>query len=216
LINRETAAGCLYTEDAMLTTKIEFPECEYIREKTAKQMIVLHHTVSSTGAYVDDWWKSDNGKSRVAVAYIVEKTGEIYQLFDPCYWAYHIGKGSTHDDNMHSIGIEIVNEGPLIEKNGEFFWNDCKKRYDGEVYTHSCIWRGYQHFACYTEAQYKAVSELVLQLCTEFNIPRKLITSYLFAKKYFEHRGIVSHHNLRSDKTDVSVAFDYSKIKNMF
>jgi N-acetyl-anhydromuramyl-L-alanine amidase AmpD len=196
----------------MLITKVDFPECEYIHDKTKKQMIVLHHTVSSSGAYVDDWWKSDKGTSRVAVPFIVEKTGEIYQLFDPCYWAYHIGKGSTRDDNMHSIGIEIVNEGPLVEKNGQFFWNDGKNRYDGEVYTHPELWRGSKHYACYTDAQYKAVSELVLQLCAEFNIPRDIITSYAFAKKYFEHKGIVSHHNLRSDKSDVSIAFKLDKL----
>ncbi len=198
----------------MLTTNIDFPECEYIREKTAKQMIVLHHTVSSSGAYVDDWWKSDNGKSRVAVAFIVEKTGEIYQLFDPCYWAYHIGKGSTREDNMHSIGIEIVNEGPLVEKDGDFYWNAGKTKYDAEVYTHKELWRGSKYYACYTDLQYKAVSELISHLCTNFNIPRSIITSYSFSQKYFAHKGIVSHHNLRSDKSDVSVAFDYARLSS--
>jgi len=196
----------------MLITKIDFPECEYVKERTQKTMIVLHHTVSASGAYVDDWWKSDNGKSRVAVPFIVEKTGEIFQLFKPCYWAYHIGKGSSRDDNRKSIGIEIVNEGPLVEKDGNFYWNNGKTLYTGIVYTHADMWRGSKFYASYTDAQYKAVSELLVRLCAEFLIPKDIITSYAFAEKYFSHKGIVSHHNLRSDKSDVSVAFKFGKL----
>ena len=191
---------------------IDFPEKEYIKEASAKDMIVLHHTVSSSGAYVDDWWKDDNGKSRVAAAFIVEKNGSVYQLFDPSYWAYHIGKGSKASDNKRSIAIEIVNEGILTKQGNNYYWNDGTILFNGEVYTHPEQWRGGRYFAAYTKEQYKAVSGLLTMLCTRFNIPRDIITSYLFAKEYFHHHGVVSHHNLRSDKSDVSVAFEFGKV----
>jgi N-acetyl-anhydromuramyl-L-alanine amidase AmpD len=191
---------------------IDFPEREYIQEKIKKELIVLHHTVSSSGDSSINWWKADEGGMRVAVAFVVEKDGTIKQLFDERYWAYHLGKGTTKLHNQRSIGIEIVNEGPLEEKPGEgFFWFDGRARWTGAPYYHN--WRGEFIWAPYPKLQFDAVVELCDELCKRYDIPKDVLTDYQFKQSYRVHNGIASHHNLRIDKTDVSPAFNLLKFK---
>ena len=65
---------------------------------------------------VEHW---QNTTSRTATAYIVEKNGTIYEVFDPKYCVYHIGPGSSATpDEQRSIGIEIVCEGELVKEGG--------------------------------------------------------------------------------------------------
>lgn len=193
---------------------IDFPEREYIQEKIKKELIVLHHTVSSSAKSSINWWQQDEGGMRVAVAFVVEKDGTVYQLFDEKFWAYHIGKGSTSYHNQRSIGIEIVNEGPLEAKpEGGLFWFDGKARYLGAPYYYS--WRGEYAWAPYTDEQFKAVVELCNRLCKDHNIPKNVLTDYNYSPANKIHKGIAAHHNLRIDKTDVSPAFNLLKFKEM-
>lgn len=196
------------------------PEFEYIKEEARKTMIVLHHTVSAVGKYVDDWFKADKGKSRVAVAYVIDKDGSIYQLFDPKYWAYHIGKGSEMRHNQKSIGIEIVNEGPLykIEDTNEYRWwidNDYPQgryKYEGVAFESPSEWRGYHYFASYTEEQMRSVMELLDYLIPLFGIKSRCIPSFDYDKGFLDYKGVIMHCNVREDKTDLSVAFNISRI----
>lgn len=193
---------------------IDFPDREYIQEKIKKELIVLHHTVSSSARSSINWWKQDNGGMRVATAFVIDKDGTIYQLFDELYWTYHIGKGSTKFQNQRSIGIEIVNEGPLVSIPGDgLFWFDGRARYIGTPFYYN--WRGEFAWATYEDAQLKSAVELCDHLCKLHNIPKDVLTDYQFKPDYRMHKGIASHHNLRIDKTDVSPAFNLFKFKEM-
>ncbi len=194
-----------------------FPETQFCKTETAKSGIVLHHTVSSNAASSIAWWKQT--PERVAVAFIIEKNGTIYQLYDPKYWAWHIGKGSSTADNQQFIGIELVNEGPLVHKfypDFSLYWNDGKTVFRGEATTLQNTWRRYKYFAKYTDAQYMALHSLILGLCKTFSIPVEVNTSFQYDPSFFSFKGIVSHHNLRPDKTDVSPAFDFQKLIQLF
>ena len=49
--------------------------------------------------------------NRIATAYIVERDGTIFEVFDPRHWAFHLGlKGSQGQVDRRSIGIEIASE----------------------------------------------------------------------------------------------------------
>jgi len=185
---------------------------EYIPEESKKLQIVLHHTVSSgTADSVRDWFEKQEG--RIAVAYTIDKLGNVLCLFNPKHWAYHIGKGSTSQHNRQSIGIEIINEGILtresVGKDVQYNWTFGK--FYGKVYKHSKLWRGSYFFAEYNEAQIIATAELCRQLCKDFNIPMNVMQTMEYDKSNFSYKGIVSHHNLRPDKSDVSPAFDFHK-----
>lgn len=185
---------------------------EYFAEENEKAAICLHHTVSAGSANaVKQYFEST--PERVGVAFMVEKSGGIFQLFNEKYYSYHIGKGSTTKDNKKIIGIEIINEGILKKKGDKYYWFDGKQLYKDEPFILNEPWRNENYFARYTEAQFISTVELCKYLCNKHNIPRSVLTGYDYKKEYFQFKGILSHHNLRPDKTDVSLAFDLKRFQ---
>lgn len=105
---------------------IYFPESRYIKDETKKLQIVLHHTVSGGKEDVADdvrYWR-DKGEN-VATSFIVSRTGQIFQLFNTNFWAYHLGLELDYLNNLNveetnlslnskSIGIEIDSWGGLL------------------------------------------------------------------------------------------------------
>jgi N-acetyl-anhydromuramyl-L-alanine amidase AmpD len=112
---------------------IYFPSDQYVQEETLNKLqVVLHHTVS--GGNDEDvgsdvrWWRSKG--ERVATAFIISRGGQIFQLFNTDFWAYHLGltgefiaeqraldpnvKGNK-ELNQLTIGIEIDSWGGLIQ-----------------------------------------------------------------------------------------------------
>lgn len=214
----------------------DFPANEYIAKPQKKDLIVLHHTVSSTIDSAIRHWSADKGAIRVATAYIIGKDGTIVELFDPAFWAIHLYRHKQNEpaqlyvDERRSIGIELVNEGPLkqrmIGSKNRYFWNDGKIRFEGEGARIAYDYRG-QGFlwAMYTDEQYEALGFLIGKLCDRFGIPR----SYEESTEVFpstasaslgdrvgdrnQFKGICSHRNFVKFKTDVSPVFDWERIK---
>jgi len=185
---------------------------EYYDEVCRKKQIVLHHTVSKKGhgLYVKDTFSADQGKSTIAVPYIIDINDTVYKLFEPDRWAYHLGiKGM---DNIRlcqdSIAIEIVNEGPLKKVNNKYYWFDGKQEYHGEVYEHSSDWRGFRYFAKYDETQYKTIAELIKLLCDKYNINKSIVKHFNYDVKLLKYEGIIMHSNVRADKTDLHPGFN--------
>ena len=206
---------------------VEFPEREYRRVVTAKDLIVLHHTVSSNAMSTINWWKADNGARKTATSFVVEKNGDIYQCFSAEYWAVHLyihkEKGleppQLYRDEKRSIGIEIVNEGPLTRKfmNGKlvYRWNEGKSIYRGAVKETVKDYRGFGNFwADFTEEQYTSVAMLLKLLKHQFGIPLHFVTSkdVMDLSKF---KGVAAHRNLRKDKSDVSPIWDWNKLEKL-
>lgn len=206
----------------MKIVKTPLPEIEYFMQEREKDLIVYHHTVSAVGKYVADWFKHDMGKSRVAVAYVVEKDGTVYQLFDDKYWGYHTGTGNHNRIDERSVAIEVVNEGPLHYRKGDgfYWWIDAqypegKYRYSGEVVEVCPKYRGVEYFAGYTDAQVDSLLKLTGQIMDKHpGILPKFSDEFEFDKKYFSYSGIIMHVNVRKDKSDLSPAFDLKKVNN--
>jgi N-acetyl-anhydromuramyl-L-alanine amidase AmpD len=186
---------------------------EYYRDECKKTQIVLHHRVSSKGygKNVRETFTSDKGKSKVAVPYVIDADGTIYELFAPKYWAYHLGIKDVGNASLckKSIAIELVNEGQIEFKNGKNMWTFGE--YKGKVVDYK--WRGFEHWADYPDTQMNALVELVNKLCKEFNIPKSVFMSYDFDLKAQNHNGIISHCNVRKDKTDISPAFSLAEFQ---
>ncbi len=181
---------------------------EYIATVEDKNTIVLHHTASYDAQGVDDWWNQDPGA--VATAYSINLDGTINRHFPDNMWAYHTGQGASVD--KFNIGIEIANIGWVVKGKDGKFYDYLNKEYKGEIYEYP--WRGYRYWTVYTNAQYKAVKELVSELCKKYGIPKEVVTTFKYDPKNFYHKGIVSHHNVwASGKWDVSPAFPLYQLK---
>ena len=109
-----------YTLDNV--TKLNNYEIHHIRPKfndyyytaeLSKRKIVLHYTVGTLRGDMAALTKKGN---HMSVAYVVARNGIIYELFDPKYWSYHLGRGSVGGNGYNSkesVAIELSNYGPL-------------------------------------------------------------------------------------------------------
>jgi N-acetyl-anhydromuramyl-L-alanine amidase AmpD len=92
----------------------------------------------------------------------VERDGTIFEVFDPRFWAFHLGLAGTGGSaERRSIGIEMASEGRLEER-GE------------EVGTPG------RHFD--------------------------------FDRALFGYRGVLGHHQVRADKTDLHPGFPWDRL----
>jgi N-acetyl-anhydromuramyl-L-alanine amidase AmpD len=197
----------------MNLVNFKLAEENYFKEKYPKTQIYLHHTVSSTASSPLNWWNQDGRP--IATAFVVDKEGTVYKAFPSEYWSYHLGlrygPGKGFADKK-SIGIELVNEGPLQKiSEGKFKWYDGKANYRGKVSKLIEPWRGYEYFASYPEEQVNATLELVRALCDKYTIPKQMTNHFEYDETLAEtFSGILFHCNVRQDKTDISKAFPSS------
>ena len=143
---------------------------EFFAEVTRKDLVVLHFTAGRSARSAFDTWRND--PRHIATAYIVDVDGTIYEVFPPSFWASHLGVGGTK--NLHdrrSIGIEIVNVGPLQRSTDDpaiLNWWPPKSQGASEFTTKFCgldesgryvaaEYRGKSHFASFPEVQVDAV-----------------------------------------------------------
>ena len=203
----------------MKIKRLAFPQGDYIaRDKSTCKInqICLHHTVSNgTAEAVSDWFASDKGNSKVATPFVIALDGTVLQLFDPeTGWAYHTGVYGHGDANC--IGIEIVNAGPLVKKADKYYWCDGRYEYKGLVFDCVKPFRDTsRYWAQYTDAQMIAVAELCKSLIAKFGVKNTLLDNLVYDKKFGSFNGIISHVNIRPDKTDLSPAWDFNKFKEL-
>lgn len=195
-------------------------ETYYYKEVFKKEYITFHHTAGL--GPMSDIGTLTQPNNHVSTSYVLARSGAIYETFNPIYYSYHIGpKASVSNKEMSrkSIGIEISNIGQLHEDPADknILLDSYNKPYclksDTQYYVEK-TYRGHKYFATYTDEQYKALDTLTTNLCRKFNIQRSFVPE---GKRYdyFDKLppvGIFSHANVRKDKADVSISFDYSKV----
>lgn len=191
-----------------------------------KDLIVLHYTAGGSARSAFDTWVQRANK--VATAYIADLDGTIYELFDPRFWAFHLGlsgaaaAGFKHD--RRSIGIEIVNQGilrPDASKPDQLNWwpNDFRTKFclksEQSRYV-AASYRGFDFHAAFPGVQIESTCQLVRHLCDRFSIPKRLPPVAMRPEFDIQlaggFKGVISHQNFRKDKFDVGPAFDWDRI----
>jgi N-acetyl-anhydromuramyl-L-alanine amidase AmpD len=203
-------------------TSLALAPKDYVDQRVAKDLIVLHFTAGSTAASAVSSWRSTS--ERVATAYLIDRDGTIHEVFPPDRWAHHLGiKGGTAHERR-SIGIEIVNFGPLRVHPDDpgvlSAWpNDFRQRYCRRDETDRYLtadYRGERHFATYAEPQLDATGALVRWLCETFSIRRALpVGDRRLAcdpAAFASYTGVATHVNFRNDKWDVGPAFPWDRL----
>src|SRR5688500_11519420 len=103
--------------DVSKIVQVTFPESQYYKENTAKNQVVIHHTVSSANAKnVFSGWASNS--ERVATPFVIAGDGVIHQGFSSKYWAHHLGTKAANNTalNKGAVGIEVCSWGGLTKK----------------------------------------------------------------------------------------------------
>jgi N-acetyl-anhydromuramyl-L-alanine amidase AmpD len=204
--------------------KFALPRSQFNDDVTTKDLIVLHFTAGGSAKSAFSAWTSN--AVAVATAYLVDVDGQIYETFDPSRWAFHLGIKATHKHDRRSIGIEIANVGPLKlspqDPNVLNWWPPEEKfltKFCGIVDTDKYVkqrYRNFDFYAAFPEAQVESVVQLVHQLCDRFNITRAIPPQQKraeFDMAFFDDfKGIATHSNFRSDKSDIGPAFDWSRL----
>jgi N-acetylmuramoyl-L-alanine amidase len=197
----------------------------FYKTETKKDKIVIHSTAGYLRHDVVQLTQKDN---KVSVNYVISRDGVIYELFDPKYWAYHLGRGASGGNKVNSstsISIELCNIGPLSVHGDRLvtsYSTESRKDYycylsENEYYT-KCDYRGYEYFASFPNEQYKALKYLLDYLCDEFDIPYEFVElgkrhDTFTASEAKAFKGICTHVNFRSSgKYDLGPFFDWSKL----
>jgi N-acetyl-anhydromuramyl-L-alanine amidase AmpD len=190
---------------------LRLSDAQYLQEEHPKDLIVLHHTAGGSARSTFNWWQEGDPK-RIGTAYIVERDGTIFEVFDPRFWAFHLGlRGTEGRVDRRSVGIELASEGWLEEGDGGL--RAFGRPFEGEVYDHGSEWRGHRLFAAYTDDQVAAAIALVDHLCELFAVPRRTPADHGgFDRNLFDFQGIVGHHHVRADKTDLHPGFPWDRL----
>jgi len=201
-----------------INRSLALPPKDYVAVATPKDLIVLHFTAGLTARSAYETWRND--PRRIATAYIVDSDGTVFEMFDPRYWASHLGikGGPVHD--KRSIGIEIANVGPLTPSadRSALTWWTGKTFCSLDATTDYCRqrYRGFEYYAAFPPAQVASVAALVRYLTERFAIPLRLPPAdkrHEFDEAFFtSFRGIATHANFRKDKFDIGPAFEWEAL----
>lgn len=182
-------------------------ETYFYQTKTEKKSICLHFTVGNIMSDIATLTKAD---THVSVSYVVDRSGNIYELFPDSYWSYHLGSGAVGGNaavSKQSIGIEISNYGPLDMKDGKLvdaYGNVyCRESETGLYHRHD--YRGKKYFASMSDVQIAATASLVRYLCDVHGIPAVTSSSdgtFDTPATALGFSGIFMHSNVRKDKFD--------------
>lgn len=129
--------------------------------------VILHHTVSRDLEKTVAFFKERD----VSVHFVVGKDGKIVQMADCNRKCWHAGKstwGKLSGLNSYSIGIEVVNMGPL-KKKGDKFFDYYGVEYKGPVHARKGL--GYEYWEAITPEAERAVLDLCAYIHDTWNIP---------------------------------------------
>ena len=91
--------------------KIPLKDNQYYQGIFTKKHIILHHTAGGSAASSIAGWAAN--PDHIATPYMIDRNGDIFECFDPKYWAYSLGvKGQTSLEKA-TIAIEISCYGSL-------------------------------------------------------------------------------------------------------
>jgi hypothetical protein len=167
-----------------------------------KEQIILGHTSRNIKSFLE------GVKLRRCIKipnFTIDKEGNIYNHFKPNNYSLIV-------PNERTISVFLENDGWLIKKK-RYFYNWMGDLYKGEVYEKD--WRGYNHWGVYSEQQIKSLKDLIDNLCSEYNIPRNTVGHNTKLLDPLIVKGVLCRSNYHDEYTDLSPAFDFSKIRKL-
>jgi hypothetical protein len=221
-INFDTDLSLIHPFDIDID-EYHLPKGEYLKGNYKNDYIILHHTAGGPNPRsVVDWWAKDS-LGKVATEFVVggqncstgnsQYDGQIVRAFPEGCQGYHIGSSGSSYMNTHSVGIEICNFGYV--KGGKTYTG--AKVCPEQIVSLDSSYKGYLSWHRYSDAQIRAVRDLLLYISKRDNIDLheglyKWIKEEGAIKAFDVHldayngnvKGLLTHTNIRKDKFDCS------------
>lgn len=173
-----------------------------------KKQILLTHTARDLRDYINGLKYRINGNNKKLPHYIISREGKIYQILPPTTYSNYIDIKSY---NKNTIIISLENLGWLRKnplKGGYINW--IGNIYKDRIYERK--WRGYFFWQPYTDEQMNSLSNLIKELCVEFNIPETFIGHNVKVDKIEKFNGIATYSNYDKERTDLNPSFNFEEI----
>ena len=158
----------------------------------------------------------------------LEWDGKILQAIKDEYWGYHLGPVKSSKMHKGSISIELCSAGHLREENGKFYTWFGTEVHESQVARLDVEYKGYKYYHKYSDAQIKSLKALLMLLSDKhgidltlglvdmlksntkagisqyYQIPGSpLVFNYNESANQGTIKGILTHGQVRQDKTDV-------------
>lgn len=188
----------------MKTNTVGLSEKCYIKQETEKKFIVIHGSNTRTQYspeggrkgtaqdVIDQWNKN---KEKFACSYLIDRDGTIIEAFDDKYWSNHLNiENSRCLWDKASIGIMLVNEGPLVLNNKFFFINNSihhQNAYTGPRF--NCSFRNYSYYADLSKVQVTSLVDLIKWLSAKHDIFPVYHDNFDFNKRIWDVASIFTH-----------------------
>jgi len=215
------------TTEGLTINKFYLATDEYINANIAKTWLFLHHTAGGHDPYstVKQW--DNDTRGRIATQYVIGNKsatngdtkfdGTVVECFPNGNWAYHLGDNGSSHLHPESIGIEICSYGYLEKKaDGKFYTYVGSVVPSDQVCDLGFKFNGHQYYHKYTDAQIESTRKLIIEIVRRnpgINVQNGLkqwlkteTPAVAFGYKddaYFGRvKGVLTHTNVRKDKTD--------------
>lgn len=195
------------------TETYKLNENNYHKENYDKTQIVIGHSTQKGMSHYAGWIYRLNGKNKKTATFTITKEGNIYQHYDPKYYSSFV----NNQQDKASISIILENIGwfrkdSMIDRYVDWLGNSYKKNNE-EVLNKR--WRNYTYWDRYTDKQMKSLTEILPELCQNYNIPKDFIGHNVFDENVDLFKGITFRSNYYQEATDISPAFDLDILKNI-
>lgn len=190
----------------------DLTEFKPVGNNKTKKQILLTHTSRTIRDYITGLKHRRNGGYKKLPHYVISREGEILQVIPPTTYSQYLETASL---NKRTIIISLENLG-WLKKNplqgGYINW--IGNIYKDKVYERK--WRGYFFWQPYTDQQMESLTQLIIKLCEDFNIPKTAIGHNVKIDKVENFSGIATYSNYFKERTDLSPAFNFEKlVKNI-
>jgi N-acetyl-anhydromuramyl-L-alanine amidase AmpD len=170
------------------------------------EAVIYHYTASTRPGATRNWLTMDD-EVFVSSHFVVERSGIVWQLIPLHERGAHAKLFDKSNVNGRTVGIEIMNVGPLVRRGDDYF-TLAGKRFDGAMVCaggkHPGLGTDYRHtvWEAFGPMQMDAVCELTKKLCHEFPILMQV-----------PEQRLTGHENVDpTRKTDPGPAFPWSLV----
>jgi len=189
---------------------LDVDDLNIVKRRTKKKQIFLYDTQRRVDDFLMMLKYRRNGKYEEIPHFIIDKLGNIYQIFDTKY-----SSNTFNDRNIDKkqIKIALENLGWLNKNTITGVLNNwINDKYRSKP--HIKKWRGHHYWDVYTDEQKKSLVRLCKDLTDKNKIPYQSVPAAGYFADILNFEGIVCKSNFLNIYTDINPSFNFNIFYN--